>query len=443
MINVKPSKYNFSFPYPKRAGDQEQTVLYNTRTGSMALIEADKYEQYKQFAENGTPVTDEELLGNLKLGGYVVDGDYDELAAIKYNLYSSRFSTSSLILTIAPTSDCNFRCIYCYEKDSIKPLVMSEETQDDWIEFVKKYMPFIQTFHVSWYGGEPLLAISIVERLSAAFLALCEENRVEYNASIVTNGYLLTPQIAERLCAAKVVSLQITLDGAAEDHDKRRFLKGGLPTFDRIMDNLCAAKEKLPPEVYVRINADRHNVDRVDNVVRIIREKGLAGRVYPYLAMVENRNDTYNDNSCLHTNEFSQCEFDFIQRNGLDFVGRMPRQIGNYCGADRRGSFVVNADGHLYRCWNEMGIDEECIGTLKEGLKDSTTIHANLLYDATEDPECRDCRLLPICMGGCPNARKQNPANRCSMMKHGLDSYMRVIPEILERQIDAAAQKEE
>lgn len=443
MPDYQLSKYNFTFPYPKKTDGKEQTVLYNTRIGSLALIEEDKYKQYCAFAENGTPVSDEELLSDLKLGGYVVDADYDELAAIKYNLNVSRFGTESLILTIAPTSDCNFRCIYCYEKDSIKPLVMSEETQDDLIAFVKRYMPTIRTFHVSWYGGEPLLAISIVKRLSEAFLKLCEEYRVEYNASIVTNGYLLTPQIAEQLCAMKVLSMQVTLDGAAEDHDKRRFLKGGLPTFARIIDNLCEAKEKLPQEVYIRINADRHNVERVDHVVQILREKGLLGRVCPYLAMVENRNGTYNDNSCLPTNEFSQCEFDFIQRNGLDFICRMPHQIGNYCGADRRGSFVVNADGCLYRCWNEMGIDGECIGTLKDGLKDSTRIYSNLMYDATEDPECRDCKFLPICMGGCPNARKQNPANRCNMIKHGLDSYMRVIPEILEKQIDAAAQKEE
>ena len=198
----------------------------------------------------------------------------------------------------------------------------------------------------------------------------------------------------------------------------------------------------MPERVSIRINADRHNIDRVDQVIRTLREKGLADTVYPYLAMVENSNDAYNDNSCLHTNEFSKCEFDFITRNGLDILARLPRQIGNYCGADCCGSYVINADGLIYKCWNEMGIQSCSVGTLKDGVKDCRHLHAYMLYDATEDPECRDCRFLPVCMGGCPNTRLQNPANRCTAMKHGLDFFMRVIPSILESQIDAGERKD-
>lgn len=442
MIDYKLSKYNFTFPYPKTAEGQEQTVMYNTRTGSIALIQADKYEQYREFAENGVQVKDEELLADLRLGGYVVADDYNELAAIKHKLYASRFSTDLLMLTIAPTSNCNFRCVYCYEKDSISPITMSEETQEDLIAFVKRHMTAIRRLVVTWYGGEPLLAMDIIEKLSAAFLKLCEDNGVSYSAFMVTNGYLLTPKNIEKLHEYKIEDIQVTLDGAAEDHDKRRFLKGGLPTFDRIIDNLSASKEHLPQSVSIRINADRHNIDRVDNVVKILREKGLGDKVRPYLAMVENNNDAYNDNSCLRTNEFSKFEFDFIMRNGLNILGRIPIQLGNYCSADKNGSYVVNADGRLYRCWSDMGIEARSTGTLKDGEKDVPMKFSYLLYDATEDRECRDCKFLPVCMGSCPRQRLQNPKQRCTAMRFGLDSFMSVIPELLERQIDEATQAE-
>ena len=203
------------------------------------------------------------------------------------------------------------------------------------------------------------------------------------------------------------------------------------------------SKDNLPKQVSIRINADRHNVDRVDNVVRILREKGLEGKVFPYLAMVENHNDTYNDNSCLHINEFSQCEFDFITRNGLDIVNRTPRQIGNYCGADRCGSLVVNADGRLYKCWNEIGIEACSVGTLKDGIRQSPHFFDYMLYDSTEDPECMDCRFLPVCRGGCPNKRLQNPSGRCTQMKEGLELFMRVIPSLLEERVDRRARDKE
>ena len=440
MSDYKVSRYNFTFPYTKTADGIEQKVMYNIRTGAIALIEADKYEQFLALAENGAPVWDTGLLSDLRRGGYVVDQDYDELTAIKYKLQASRFSSSLLGLTIAPTSDCNFRCIYCYEKDSIRPVTMSEQTQEELIAFVKQYIPSIKYLAVSWYGGEPLLAIDIIEKLSSAFMQLCQENHVSYSASMVTNGYLLTPENAEKLRVCKVDDIQITLDGAAEDHDKRRFLKGGLPTFDRIIDNLCAVKDQLPRSTAIRINADRHNIDRVDNVVKVLKEKGLSGRVHPYLAMVKNNNDAYNDNSCLRTNEFSKYEFDFIMRNGLDIISHTPRQIGNYCGADRCGSIVINADGRIYKCWNEMGIEACSVGSLKDGVKDGSLLYTYMMYDATEDPECRDCKFLPVCMGGCPNRRIQNTQNRCTAMKHGLDSFMSVIPSLMEKQLDESSQ---
>lgn len=441
MVDYKLSKYNFTFPYPKLSDGKKQTVMYNTRTGVIALIDEDKLAQYLDFAENGTPVADEALLADLRHNGFVVGEDYDELAALKYRLHRFRYDTSRLNLTIAPTSNCNFRCIYCYEKDSIKPVTMSEQTQEELIAFVKQYISTIKSLNVCWYGGEPLLALDVIEKLSEVLLKLCEENKVAYYASMVSNGYLLTPETVEKLHRWKIEDVQITLDGAAEDHDKRRFLKGGLPTFDRIIENLCAAKENLPKQVTIRINADRHNIDRVDNVIKILREKGLDGKVFPYLAMVENSNDAYNDNSCLHSNEFSQREFEFITQNGLDILSHTPRQLGNYCMADSCAGFVFNADGRIYRCWNDIGIEARSVGTLKAGRMESPLFFDYLRYDPTEDPACRDCKFLPVCMGGCPNRRVRNDPARCTQMKEGLEQFMSVIPSILEEQIDKRAQE--
>lgn len=442
MKEYKLSKYNFTYPYPKLADGKKQTVLYNTRTGSIALIEEDKLAQYQNFAENGTPVADEELLKDLKLGGYVVDEDFDELAVLKYNLNTGRYNSHSLGLTIAPTSDCNFRCIYCYEKDSIKPVTMSEQTQEELIDFVKWYAPYINGLDITWYGGEPLMAIGIIEKLTAKFLEICQERNIEYTAFMITNGYLLTEKNLQKLQELKVTGIQVTLDGDALDHDQRRCLKGGLPTFDKIIQNLCAGKDKLPKQVAIRINADRHNIDRVDNVIRILKEKGLEDKVDPYLAMVENSNNSYNDNSCLHCNEFCQYNFDFLMRNKMDVTKHIPVQAANTCCADCVASYVVGADGKLYKCWDDIGIEECSVGTLKEGEKVSKHLLSYMLYDATEDPECRECKFLPVCMGGCPHKRLQTPDYRCTSMKYGLESFMSVIPEMLEQRIDAAKQAE-
>ncbi len=127
-LNYKESSYNFEFPYE---ADESKRVLYNSRTNALALIDEEKYKHFRSFKERGQPIPDEKLLEDLKHGEYVLRDDIDELELIRFNLLQSRYNTSSLGLTIAPTSDCNFRCIYCYEKDSIKPVIMSGDVQEN------------------------------------------------------------------------------------------------------------------------------------------------------------------------------------------------------------------------------------------------------------------------------------------------------------------------
>ena len=434
MINYKASSYNFFFPFPN---EPSKKVAYNTRSGSIALIEQEKYEVYRRFEEQGEPISDESLLADLKYGGYVIDRELDELAQLRYEMQCGRFATDTLDVVIAPTSNCNFRCIYCFEKDNICPVTMSTETQDKLIEFVEQRLPRYQGLNVTWYGGEPLLAMDIVESLSERLIAMCEARNIGYKASMITNGYLLDVEKAKRLNELHVSHIQVTLDGDAEDHDKRRILVGGKPTYQKIMDNLSAIKDVLDGIVAIRINADRHNIDRVDNVVKALKSRGLQKLTAPYLAMVTNSNDTYNDNSCFHSNEFSQMEFDFIQRNELNFLGHIPVQIQNYCSADSRFSYVVGADGLLYKCWSEIGQKENSVGSIQEGVHITPRFLDYMLYDATADPACAECKYLPICMGGCP-FKRLNKENRCPTIKSGLAAFMNVIPEILKAKLKQA-----
>jgi uncharacterized protein len=55
---------------------------------------------------------------------------------------------------------------------------------------------------------------------------------------MMTNGYFLTPELVEKIIPLGGKLFQITLDGTAEEHDKRRILANGGPTFEVIFENL-------------------------------------------------------------------------------------------------------------------------------------------------------------------------------------------------------------
>lgn len=67
---------------------------------------------------------------------------------------------------------------------------MSERIQDAIIHLVEMHKSNLQALSVVWYGGEPLLAISIIKRLSLRLIQLCKEANISYSAYMITNGYL-------------------------------------------------------------------------------------------------------------------------------------------------------------------------------------------------------------------------------------------------------------
>ncbi|MDR0659938.1 MAG: 4Fe-4S cluster-binding domain-containing protein [Prevotellaceae bacterium] len=98
-----------------------------------------------------------------------------------------RHDIANIALTVVPTQACNFKCTYCYE--SSRPNnYMNKEVADKLVKYIASMSDRLDFLQISWYGGEPLLAINQIVSLTKEFEKL---NIKSYMASIVTNGYLL------------------------------------------------------------------------------------------------------------------------------------------------------------------------------------------------------------------------------------------------------------
>ncbi len=423
---MKESYYNFFYPYEHEEG---KYVAYNARSNALALIEEKNYKKLVNFREKNYEIDDEKLIEDLKKGFFLIDDDDDELALIRYNLLRNKYSTNRLGLTIAPTSDCNFRCIYCYEKNSINTSYMSEETQKNLINFIKNQLNNIRYLSILWYGGEPLLAIDIIEKLSNEIIELCNKYNVVYNSDMISNGYLLSKKNIETINKCEIKSIQITLDGPPKIHDQRRFLEGGKGTFEKIIYNLYEYKNIIPP-VALRINVDKKNVDSINEIIQILKDKNLLDKVNPYLGYVENIDDIYDNNNCLKYNEFSKLDFSFnnSELNSSTITDKYPTILSSFCAADKQNSIVINSDGKMYKCWNDIGIKEMSVGDLNNSnFKPSKILYDYMLYDPTKDNVCSVCKFMPICMGGCPSRRIRKNADRCSRYKYTINEYIQTI----------------
>lgn len=272
---MKPSRYNFFFQV-----DDQAILGYNSLTTALAELSAPEFAALQQFCtEPGNGYFEARGLGafrdDLVKDGFLVPDDADEIAQIGATHAALKAQRERTIgLTLVPTLDCNFRCTYCFSYARSER--MSAQVQAALLRFVAARLPGANGLSVTWYGGEPTLCLDVIETVTVQLRDMCERYGAKYlPAGMVTNGYLLTEKVAQRLKVAGITHAQITLDGDRDTHNRRRPLQGGVGTFDRILDNVAAARDSL--EIQIRINVDRSNAGTAIAALDALIEHGLQG----------------------------------------------------------------------------------------------------------------------------------------------------------------------
>jgi uncharacterized protein len=441
---MKPSGYNFIW----HTDNQEKVMIFNSLTTSLVEVRktyADLLDN-PWFDYNALPVDKKHFVDWLKQSGFVLDDQVDELKILKFIYNSNKYDRMDLGLTVAPTLRCNFACSYCYEqsgenqsKRDGQHAFMPENVQQELLKLIERLAKTVKGVSITWYGGEPLLGMEIIFDLTRKIIAITEENKIRYSASMITNGYLLAgdPEIVQKLKDSRISSFQITLDGPPEVHNRRRMLKGSSgPTFDRILEGikLLTTNEM---EVSLLINIDRYNRDQVLKLLDILETNNLKnismhlGHITAYTAGCKSI-----ESSCVAIEEFTELKQSFhetLRQRGFK-TGQTPCYpiIAHACMANRMNSFVIDPDGDIYKCLSEIGDKSARIGDIvdleQQGKDERTQEIRWVTWEPFEYSDCVACKVLPICMGGCGYRAMFVNQDRpdCAEWKYSLEHYVRV-----------------
>ena len=342
----------------------------------------------------------------LREQGLLVPESFDEVAYLERLYRRARAGPARhLGLTICPTLGCNFRCSYCYQHHGSGS--MAEAVQDRLVDFVRDRITPATTLSVVWYGGEPLLARRVIERLSSAFMSPDLE-KAGYDASIVTNGSMLTPAASRLLTDLEVREAQVTLDGPREVHDRRRPLQGGHPTFDRILANISRADPRL--RITIRVNVDRENATAVPALLAQLDAAGLKGRVGVYFAAVRPYTEVCADvaERCMQAPYWPRLQSQLqlmAQQRGYGGLS-LPASITHHCMADGDTGWLIDPDGLVFKCWNEVSEPHNAVFDLAAGQQTPKMQEVAARWQAWNAfglTECTQCAVLPLCLGGCPS----------------------------------------
>lgn len=416
--------------------DDGNVVAFNALTGALATLSQNMYEVTErllaapdEFSPNNQE--EEELKEHLIKGGFLINDTLNELDFYKVRNRMERFQSTSAGITIALTSKCNFRCPYCFE-DVENGITVNEEIEEGIAQFVlKKIDSGMRKVHVVWFGGEPLLTLKNIERLSRRFQERSAEKGCNYTSSIITNGWLLTPAIAERLKAAYVSTIQITIDGPADIHDTRRMLAGGKGTFAKIIKNIKATYHILP--IGIRVNVDSGNSARINGLLDYFEAEGLRKKIVVYFAPVEEYTETYQDTcgSCMTMSDFGHLEVS-LQRKMMEMGFSMPKSPKprfSFCTADKSNSAVIGPGGEIYACYTHIGDPREVVGSVFTPHAMNQNSLKWLGWDPLEKTECATCEVLPLCGGGCLVEGFKGDSTKkgaCETYKFTLDEHLKL-----------------
>lgn len=431
---MRESAYNLCVR--SEAGD---FFLFNTRLGTARLIDSRAYRSYWAAVDGDAPMTEASgLLAPLIEDGFLVENSADELRQIETAHRAARTNRERLSLVLAPAMACNLNCVYCFEANRY-PGRMSEATQANIVRLARRYFENgTRRLTVTWYGGEPLLAFSVIRRLSEAMLSLCREFDGAYAADIVTNGTLLTPERAQQLAALKVARAQITLDGVPELHDRQRAAAHGGGTFRQVLEGIEAAAAHM--RVSVRVNVCRESAPRLEDLLRILAQRGLNAKVSVYLApirampsLVPTQAPTQReppadaqragDVRVMSGHEAADLLFaadDLLRRYGFPVhPSPLPKPRSTACMADQDHSWLIEADGGVQKCDWTAGLKDEAVGRLTPAdIAFATPWRKWRDWSVFNDENCASCIMLPLCLGLCPLRGLSREDDHCLAFKH-------------------------
>ena len=392
-------------------------VLYNFLTGKSAtlnILSRDYYDHFEVYGESHP------IVKKLIERGFLVETD--ELETLRQHVMAQCNDGKEIVLTICPTLRCNFGCPYCFETP--RNGKMTKETQDEVVMFVQRMVSYYhtETLKVVWFGGEPLLECEIIRSLSKRFVDTCEKTGVKYKAAIITNGYFLTPDKASMFEKCNIRHVQITMDGPISSiHDKTRHLIGGGGTFDRILDNIKNFKGRS--NILVRCNVHRENAEYYQQLEKMLMDISQeTGQKITVVAGHMIGNNAYEDKS------FSIPEYVDFYKDTHEGIKRVQYK-GPFCGYPMAMDFVIDEQGYLSKCLESVNHSQEIVGHVRDFEPSSHMSYADewqaVLASAwpQEDEECMQCKLLPVCLGGCPRRRRMGE-KQCSGYKYVLDDYV-------------------
>ncbi|NOU16300.1 MAG: radical SAM protein [Bacteroidales bacterium] len=315
------------------------------------------------------------------------------------------------------TSECNFKCAHCYNKEIVNSAAIDLEKAME----VCEQLAQLKVKAVLLSGGEVLLSgiwPSVALRLS----------ELGVKAGILSNGWLFDEDTLTQIIASNIDWVGFSIDGLEETHDSIR-QKG---SFKRIFNSLRELKGK---DIYTAINTtvNKRNIGELPALHSLLCEFGVKNWLVQ-LSVTEGTLEEQRKNFMLDPEQIDSV-IDFAHSiykdspvnvylgdcvghyNAKEIEVRSYRSLPRYglttfingCAAGK-STFGIKANGDI----------TGCIALTKNRFVEGN-LYERTLWDIWHDENsfawnrkmskdslvgfCHECQYSSYCLGGCPSLK--------------------------------------
>lgn len=435
LKNKKLSRYTFSF----LDDNINNYILYNSRNNNTILAEKDAFDNIIRYLDAVSKFflnkNEKGIFDFLYKEGFIIDFDRDEIKEVGCEIERDKYSDKRLILSIAVTENCNLDCKYCFISKtkttfSIKNIAMLKSFIEEYNDI---YRP--EGIDITWYGGEPLLAIKEINEISSEILNLRKKWDLDYSAALITNGTLLKKNL-QYLKQLRIKYIQVSIEPSREINDELRPFKNGSSSFDFIYNNVKQIADKI--SIILKIALSKKNSHYVYDFVKKLKKDNLLSKKVDFslgpLHALASKN--YFLDIAYNSKEYSDVFFEIYEKllnDGIiDYAMYPLTRIS--CGAIKNNVFSISSRGEIYKCFEHIGNKKYSVGNLSEKFTWSKNLSEWLYTNPAKNYKCRECRILPICNGGCWATKihqNESPVGYfcdqlCSVWKYNLEKGLKI-----------------
>lgn len=327
---------------------------------------------------------------------------------------SSAPVSAPMYLEIYPTMSCNLHCLFCFIDDSVRKEFSYSRMSFPLFRKVVEEALEHKIFYISLLGGEPLLIPWLGEAIE-----FCEAKRMRLE--IVTNATLIDETIAKRLKGKRLVSLNVSLHGKAKTHD---LLTSSNKSYERVLKGLDLLKKYNVKFsigfTFTRIN---NSIDDIANVIQIAQEHAVENLSVRCFQAVGHGADHVTELSVSPQEVIKSYEriVDLVKERMkiyalgtfafIKYHSPIPRHPLNkirafFCDVGIRKLDIL-PNGDVIPCILLWQTDRErfILGNVEKDclleLWEKSSI-LSLLRNNKGPTECKECKYIEICRGGCP-----------------------------------------